>query len=96
MKQAFSFIAQIFQSKAFGFLAVLFVLGTVLLIFGKLASTEWLSLMQWLGGGAVVRSAVGDFSTQKETIGEVKNEIKKAVSADTDTELASRVVDSSR
>jgi hypothetical protein len=96
LKTAINFVVQIFQSKAFGFLAVLFVLGTVLLIFDKLASHEWLALMEWLGGGAVARSAIGDFSTQKTEIEEKKNEIVKVVSNSSDAELASRVVESSK
>jgi hypothetical protein len=90
MKTAINFVIQIFQSKAFGFLAVLFVLGTVLLVIGKLASHEWLSLMQWLGGGAVARSAIGDFTTQRTEIKETADGISKTVRGDSDAQLAAR------
>jgi|WetSurMetagenome_2_1015567.scaffolds.fasta_scaffold390738_3 hypothetical protein len=90
------FISQIFQSKAFGFLALLFVLGTVLLVLGKLASHEWLSLMQWLGTGAVARSAIGDFSTQRTEIESTKHEVAKNIAADTDAAIQQRIVDSTK
>jgi hypothetical protein len=89
-RSAVSFVGQIFRSKAFGFLAVLFVLGTLLLIFGKLASAEWVDLMKWLGGGAVARSAVGDFAAQNKQIEMTKNEIANTVTSSSDAELAAR------
>ena len=94
MKSAIAFIGQIFRSKAFGFLAVLFVAGTVLLIIGKLAGNEWLQLMQWLGGGAVARSAIGDFSTQKAEIEHAETQIQHNVAAGTDTDIATDIVHS--
>jgi hypothetical protein len=96
VKAAISFVGQVFQSKAFGFLAVLFVLGTALLILGKLASHEWLELMKWLGSGAVVRSAVGDFSTQTKEIEDKKDEIRQQVVADSDAGITSRIENATR
>ena len=88
-----TFLTKIFTSKSFGFLAILFIVGTALLVLGKLASTDWLELMKWLGLTAGARSAIGDFSNQNAQIEAKKGEIDKSLDADTDSELAGAVVD---
>ena len=83
------FVKKVFTSKSFGFLALIFVAATVLLILGKMAAEQWLDLVKWIGGGAVARSAVGDIVP---TIQQKKEEIAKTIVDDSDAELASSIV----
>jgi hypothetical protein len=77
------------QSKTFGFLAVAFFVGTVLLIFGKLASNEWIQLVQFLGAGATVR---GTAEQVGNTIAAKKDSIEKNLDTTSDADLASGIV----
>lgn len=90
MKYIWFFLRKIFDSKAFGFLAVLFLVGTVLLLLGRLAGGEWLDLMKWLGGFGAARSMAGDI---KPLIRKKEVEIEKDIASDSDSQLVDRIID---
>lgn len=77
-----------FKSKTFLMLAVIFVVGTVLLVFGKLTGNLWVDLCGWLTGGGAIRGSVPHFLNG---VGNAKAAINKKLDSDSDDELGAEL-----
>ena len=56
------------KSKTFQFLLAIFIIATLALFLGKLASDQWVSLIQWLGGYATIRGTSEIITRKKDEI----------------------------
>jgi len=80
---------QLFESKTFVYLILIFVVATLALFFGKIAADLWVQLIEWLGGFATVR---GTSEQIKTTIERKKDEIQNDLHARSNSDLAADVV----
>jgi predicted PurR-regulated permease PerM len=76
----------LFKSKTFQFLLAIFIIATLALFIGKLASDQWVSLIQWISGYATIRGTSETITKRK------KDEIETDLRSSSDTTLANIVV----
>ncbi|MBP8975106.1 MAG: hypothetical protein KBG83_00160 [Bacteroidetes bacterium] len=80
---------QLFQSKTFVYLILIFLVATIALFLGKIAADLWIELIQWLGGFATIRGTSEQIQT---TVKRRKDEIQKNLHNRSDSDLAADVV----
>jgi hypothetical protein len=83
-------LKKFWQSKTFGFLAILFLVATALLVFGRLLADQWIDLMKYIGAFATARGSTEVYAMTVET---KKDEISKTLASATDDELARRALE---